>query len=84
MAIAVAPSMAPPMPCKERRIISIIIELVQKAIAEAAVKIAVPIKKTFLIPIISAIRPNGKEKMADNKTKEVITQLNWMASALNS
>jgi len=44
----------------------------------------IPVVKTFFLPIMSASRPKGRRKIADESIKLLITQPRLMAFALRS
>jgi hypothetical protein len=76
--------MADPIPCIDLQIISISMELENTATIEVAKNIITPYVHIFFNPTISANLPNGREKIAVKRIKEVNTQFNSIASALNS
>jgi hypothetical protein len=76
--------MALPMLCIDRQTISIIIEFDSAAIAEEIINIIIPQENNFLIPIMSAILPNGSDNTESAKTNEVTNQPKRIASAWNS
>ncbi len=75
---------APATPCMVRQIINIIVEVEKTAATEVSVYIITPKRNIFFKPRISAIRPEGREKTAEARTKEVTIQLKRTASAPNS
>ncbi|MBA7670290.1 hypothetical protein ES703_78435 [subsurface metagenome] len=76
--------MAPPIPCRARKEISMIVELeIAQRKAEIA-KSRMPYVKIFLLPYMSAILPNGTIVTADARTNDVATHPNKIASIENS
>jgi len=76
--------MAQLIPCRDRQIISMIIELEKKVTAETTVKKIIPQRNTFFSPMISASLPKGTRNTLNTRRKELTTQLRRTASAWNS
>jgi hypothetical protein len=72
------------IPCSILRTMSDVM-LCEKRIRKVeTVNNEIPAVKTFFLPIMSASRPNGRRKIADERMKLLITQPRLMAFAFRS
>jgi hypothetical protein len=73
-----------PKPCRKRNTISPVPEVAMAHKREARVKIILPIKNIFFLPMISANLPKGTRNIADDNRNDIMTQFIDIAFSENS